>query len=345
MWKAVLSRDSAFDGIFFTAVKTTGIFCRPTCPARKPKPEHVEYFPDAKGALLAGYRPCKRCRPMAICGSPPPWLKPLLQAVEADPQKRWRDADLRSLGYSPSRIRRWFQSHHGMSFHAFSRARRMGTALGQIRLGKKVSSAAMDQDYESLSGFQEAFRKLLGTTPSRARSAPVLHVNRLATPLGLMLAAASDSALMLLEFCDRRALESQLRRLQRSWKGVLLPGENLLLEQSSDWLQAYFDGRKPAVPFALKPVGTPFQQRVWQALLDIPYGETCSYGQLAESLGKPAAVRAVGRANGANPIAILIPCHRVVGKDGRLTGYGGGLWRKKRLLELENPRPQAELQA
>ncbi len=335
MLRAFQSRDAGFDGVFWTGVRTTGIFCRPTCPARAPKPENVEFFPSAREALAAGYRPCKRCAPLALPGDAPEWLRPLLAAVEQDPGRRWTDAGLRQAGYHPVRVRRWFQARHGLSFHGYCRARRLGEALGRIRHGEPVTRAALDQGYESLSGFHEAFRKLTGRSPTAARDATRLTVSRIPTPLGAMVAVASDAALCLLEFGERRALETELAKLQRARNGLFVPGTNGVLDQTAAELAAYFAGELRAFGLPLEPVGTPFQRQVWGQLRRIPFGTTCSYAAVAEAVGRPKAVRAVGTANGANPIPVIIPCHRVVGADGSLTGYGGGLWRKKRLLELE----------
>ncbi len=334
MLEAFLQRDSSFDGIFVTAVRTTGIFCRPTCTAKKPRPENVEFFASPKEALLSGYRPCKRCAPMRTPGEVPEWLSPLLEEVEADLSRRWRDRDLRALGLSPSRVRRWFGSHHGMTFHAYARARRLSEALGRIREGDEVTGAAFDHGYELLSAFHQAFKNLLGTSPTRAREGPVVTVARVPSPLGVMIGCATERALCLLEFTDRRMLETQLKRL----RGPFVPGTNPILAQASDELASYFAGERREFTVPIEPQGTPFQQEVWRGLLRIPYGSTTSYGALARDLDRPSAVRAVARANGANPLAILVPCHRVVGSDGSLTGYGGGLWRKKRLLELEGAR-------
>ena len=335
MLAAFLERDASYDGVFVTAVRTTGIFCRPTCPARKPHPENVEFFAAPRQALHAGYRPCRRCRPMRSAGAPPPWLAPLLDRVEADPSRRWSDEDLRAEGLSPSRVRRWFNEHHGMTFHAYSRARRLGSALGRIKDGEAVTPAAFDAGYDSLSAFNEAFRRVLGRSPTGARAATVVAVARIPTPLGPVLAGATDRALCLLEFVDRRMLETQLERLQRRLGCVFVPGGNGVLERVERQVAEYFDGARTAFDLPLELPGTDFQRAVWGALRDIPYGETRSYGELAAALGRPGAQRAVARANGDNRVAIVVPCHRVIGADGRLSGYGGGVWRKRRLLELE----------
>lgn len=333
MMEAFLSRDTSFDGIFFTAVKTTGIFCLPSCPARKPKPENVEFFGTTRDALFSGYRPCKRCKPLRTGSAPPDWLEPLVSRIDAEPQRRWRDADLREMGISPERARRWFQSVHGMTFHAYARARRLNRALTQIRKGRPVTSAALESGYESLSGFGSAIRRMTGSTPTD--DVPLIHSIRIDTPVGPMMAAADEEGLLLLEFADRRMLEKQVDRIQRRLKAPLVPGTNAILEQLQQQLDAYFDGRLREFTIPLKLTGTEFQESVWDKLLAIPYGATTHYGAIATDLGQPGAMRAVARANGDNRIAIIIPCHRVIGKDGKLTGYGGGLWRKRKLLDHE----------
>lgn len=343
MIQAFLARDASYDGVFFTGVRTTGIFCRPTCAARKPRPENVVFFAAARDALLAGFRPCRRCRPLFPRGAPPVWLQPLLERLESDPSRRWTDSDLRALGLSPGRVRRWFQANHGMTFHAFSRARRLGTALRHIQEGEGVTRAAFSNGYGSLSAFNSAFKKLLGEPPARARTATVLTVTRIPTPLGPMLAGATEDALWILEFVDRRMLESQLARLRRRHACAFVPGTNSALRATARELTAYFEGRLRRFSVRLETPGTAFQTAVWGVLKEVPYGTTISYAELAGGAGRPSAVRAAARANGDNRISILVPCHRVVGSDGGLTGYGGGLWRKRKLLELEGA--QAETRA
>ena len=335
MLAAIMSRDTSYDGLFVTAVHTTGIFCRPSCPAKKPRPEHVSFYPSAREALVAGYRPCLRCRPLEASGSAPDWLRPLLVEVETDPARRWRDADLRRLELNPDRVRRWFLAQHTMTFHAYTRARRLGLALGRIQGGEPVTSAALDHGYDSLSGFNQAFRRLFGEAPTRTRDVRRLAVLRLPTPLGAMVAAADDDGLHLLEFADRRMLETQIKRLRRRLEAVFVPGSQAVLDQTAHELAEYFAGERRHFTIPLAAAGTEFQMTVWKQLGRIPYATTVSYAVLARAIGQPAAVRAVARANGDNRLAIVIPCHRVIGADGKLTGYGGGLWRKQRLLELE----------
>ncbi|MCO6475572.1 MAG: methylated-DNA--[protein]-cysteine S-methyltransferase [Phaeodactylibacter sp.] len=335
MYQALVRKDSQFEGIFFAAIKTTGIFCRPTCSARKPKAENVEYFSSVKEAMDNGYRPCKVCQPLKMEGQAPEWLEGLLQEVRKDPEARLRDSDLEAKGINASRVRRWFKKHHGMTFQAYQRMLRLNQAYGQIKYGERVTEAAFQSGYDSLSGFGEAFKNNTGFAPSESQGKTLISITRMETPLGPMLAGATAEGICLLEFTDRRMLETQLERLRKYLKAEILPGNSPHFAALHSQLQAYFSGNLKTFKVPILHPGTDFQQQVWGALQAIPYGETRSYRQQAEAIGNPAAVRAVARANGDNRIAIIIPCHRVVGADGSLTGYGGGLWRKQRLLELE----------
>lgn len=335
MYRALVRKDSQFEGIFFAAIKTTGIFCRPTCTARKPKAENVEYFASVKEAMDHGYRPCKVCRPLRMEGQAPKWLEGLLQEVREDPEARIRDSDLEARGVNASRVRRWFKKHYGMTFQAYQRMLRLNQAYGQIKYGERVTDAAFQSGYDSLSGFGEAFKNTTGFAPSESQDKTLISITRMETPLGPMLAGATAEGICLLEFTDRRMLETQLQRLRKYLNAEILPGNNLHFSALDEQLQAYFSGNLKTFNLPLVLPGTDFQRQVWAALQDIPYGETRSYSQQADAIGNSKAVRAVARANGDNRIAIIIPCHRVVGADGSLTGYGGGLWRKQRLLELE----------
>ncbi len=335
MKRAFRSRDPSYDGLFFTGVKTTSIFCRPSCPARKPLERNMEFFPTAKQALFAGYRPCKRCRPMATNGRPPEWVRRLLERVERDPETRVRDADVRGMKIDPARARRYFLSHYGMTFAAYSRARRLGDALADIRKGADMTATALKHGYESNSGFRDGFAKTFGGPPGKRREAACVTTTMIESPVGPLLAGATDDGVCLLEFTDRRALEAQLSTVKKRIGEAVVPGRHPLLDRLREELERYFAGKLRRFAVPLTYPGTEFQRRVWDALLKIPYGATCSYEDVAKAIGDRAAVRAVGRANGQNRIAIVIPCHRVVNKDGKLGGYGGGLWRKQLLLDLE----------
>lgn len=334
MYRALVEKDPAFEGLFFTGVTTTGVFCRPTCTAKKPRRENVVFFSTARDALLAGYRPCQVCRPVQPPGAMPEVVRRLLAEVEADPTLRLRDADLRARGIDPTALRRWFKKNHGLTFQGYVRALRIGAAFGRIKHGHTTTAAAFDHGWDSLSGFGEAFRKVMGTAPTNAPDR-VITMTRIETPLGPMLAGATEEGICLLEFVDRRMIETQLRRLQTIFAGNIVPGKSDHFDRLADELHRYFAGGLRRFESPLDMRGTEFQRKVWSGLLSIPYGQTRSYAEQARLIGAPNAVRAVARANGDNRIAILIPCHRVVGADGSLTGYGGGLWRKQWLLDLE----------
>ena len=338
MLGALRERDRSYDGLFYTAVPTPGVVCRPSCPARDPKPEHVEFDPTARQALVAGFRPCKRCRPLEIAAGTPSWAGELIRRVETDPSARITDADLRAEGLDPAAVRRWFNKTHGMTFQAYCRARRLGAAFAALRSGRAIDEVVFDHGWGSHSGFRTAFGKLAGAPPGAAAAAPGALLIRLAwleTPLGPLVAGATDDALCLLEYPDRRMMETQLETLRRRFRRPLAPGESPILERLRTQLGEYFDGRRTAFDLPLDYPGSPFQRRVWEALLRIPYGETRTSSELARAIGVPGAPRAVGSANGANRIAIVLPGHRVIASGGGLGGYGGGLWRKLRLLETE----------
>lgn len=334
MERAYQVSDASYDGLFFLGVRTTGIFCRPSCPARKPKPENVEFFAMPKDALYAGYRPCRRCRPLDDAQAPP-WVSELLDRVERQPAVRLRERELRGMGVEPARLRRYFAARYGMTFQAYCRARRLARAFERIRDGEPLDDAVFETGYESHSGFREAFQKAFGQPPGHSADAECIRLSWIDTPLGAMIAGATDAGLCLLEFTDRRMLEQELATLRRRFGAALAPADHAHLRTVRDELAEYFAGTRRTFTVPVVAPGSPFEERVWEQLRRIPYGETRSYEDIARAVSSPAAVRAVGRANGMNRLAIVIPCHRVVNKSGELGGYGGGLWRKRRLLHIE----------
>ena len=335
MFRALLRRDEAFEGVFVVGVRTTGIFCRPSCPARKPRRENVEFFASTDEALRAGFRACKRCSPLEPAGSHPAWAAALIEELEAHPERRIRDADLRARGIEPERARRHFRSRFGMTFQAWQRSHGLGLALGRLGRGEALAGLGHEVGFESSSGFRGAFARLFGEPPGRARERRAVVAAMLTSPLGPLVAAASERGVCMLEFADRRGLRGQAAALARATGRPVVPGRNGHLEDLAAQLTQYFQGSRRAFDTPLDTPGTDFQTRVWRELLAIPYGETRSYEEVARALGRPGSQRAVGRANGQNRLGIVIPCHRVVQKDGGLRGYGGGLWRKRWLLELE----------
>lgn len=335
MERAYKRSDASYDGIFFLGVRTTGIFCRPSCTARKPLSSNVEFFASTKEAIFAGYRPCKRCRPMEAIGTPPEWVGTLLSTIEKDPTARYSDSYLRKIDIEPSRARRFFLKNYGMTFQAYCRGRRLGKSFEQIRNGVDLDDVALGYGYNSHSGFRDAFVKTFGSAPGRSRNGDCIVTAWIESPFGPLVAAATSEGICLLEFTDRRMLDNQFKRLRKYFKCAIIPGENKHIVQLKKELKEYFEGARKTFSVKLVFPGSPFEQKVWNALLKIPSAATASYEDVAKMIGKPKSSRAVGRANGFNRISIVIPCHRVINKNGELGGYGGGVWRKKMLLALE----------
>jgi AraC family transcriptional regulator of adaptative response/methylated-DNA-[protein]-cysteine methyltransferase len=312
-------------------VKTTGVFCRPGCPARPPKFENCEFYDRPEAALRAGYRACKRCHP---AGEDHALMRAVIALVEHSDAGRIDDAALKAAGIDPSTARRKFIQRLGMSIAEYARLRRLGLAAKAMAGGASVIEAQLDAGFESASGFRTAFTKTFGAAPAKTKADP-LFVNWLETPEGRMVVVADARALYLIEFVDRVKLPRQFERLRRVHGRAIVPGTTGVTDQIRREMAEYFAGTRQAFSVVIETTGTVFQGGVWDALQRIPYGKTWSYGELAVAIGNDKAVRAVASANGANGLAIVIPCHRVIGYDGGLGGYAGGVDRKARLLKLE----------
>jgi len=332
-YQALIERAVEFTGIFFVGVKTTGVFCISVCRARKPKRENVEFYNDFKSALDAGFRPCKVCRPTENACTAPTFIEQALQLVREKPKERVSDTELRQHDISPERVRRWFLQNHGITFQAFQRMQRVNVALQELKAGRTTIDVAFDSGYESLSGFGYTCKKLTGSAPSESRQVILIH--RFTTPLGPMFVCATERGVCLLEFVDRRMLETEFSDLQRLFKANIIAGENNHTRQTEKEIGEYFVGHRRTFDLALDSPGSEFQHTVWEGLRSVSFGETGNYQSLAADIGKPTAVRAVAAANGANRVAIVIPCHRIIGKDGSMTGYGGGIARKAWLIAHE----------
>src|SRR3990167_5736899 len=187
MYKAHINKDSSYEGLFVVAVKTTGIFCRPTCTARKPKKENVEFFKTSTEAITHGYRPCKVCFPLEKLGETPDYIKKILNELNDNPAKKFKDYDLRCQGIEPANIRRWFKKNHGITFQSYQRMLRINTAFGKIQNGESATSVAFDTGYASLSGFNDSFKSLIGVSPPNSKSKAVINLTRLETPIGPMI--------------------------------------------------------------------------------------------------------------------------------------------------------------
>ncbi len=331
LYAALLNRDTSYDGRAWVGVTSTGVFCRLSCPARKPKQENCRWFDTPAESLGAGFRPCKRCNP--LMSQADPIIADLVTALNADPTYRWTEAAVAARGYDPSTVRRTFKRNLGMTFLDLARQRRLAEGFTTLQEGARVIDAQVAAGFESPSAFRGAFVRWLGVMPSDLPEHALLRAHWFDTSLGPMVAVADMHSLHLLEFTDRKALPKELQRLhQVSPIGL---GMFDLHKQVENQMNAFLRGERRGFDIPLTLHGSPFVAEVWRKLQTIPAGQTRTYGALAKDMGRPSATRAVARANGANQIAIIIPCHRVLGADGTLTGYGGGLWRKDRLITLE----------
>ncbi len=337
LYQALLQRNAGYEGLAWVGVTSTQIFCRLTCPARKPRQQNCRFFDNIADCLDAGFRPCRRCRPLHPLSDPDPLVGQLLEALEADPQRSWRESDLLALQLDPSTVRRSFKRHFGLTFLEMARMRRLRSGMEQVAAGQPMVNAQLDAGFESASGFRDAVARLIGQPPSSLTDHSGLLCGWIDGPLGPMIAVVDQSGVHLLEFFDRKGLPGELKRLLKTHGclAITTDRDHPILGQLSQELQQYFAGRPGRFQTPLVQTGSPFTRTVWDALQQIPAGSTQSYGELARQLGRPGSSRAVARANGANTLSIVVPCHRVIGADGSLTGYGGGLWRKQWLLDHE----------
>ncbi len=333
MQHALMEKDPAYEGVFIVGEKFTGIFCRPTCPIKKAKAESLEYFNNTQQALSMGYKPCETCSPMSPYKNEPNWLKPLLQKLYAEPSLKINDQAIRAMGLDPAKVRDWFKQHHGMTFQAFARALRLNEAFGLIKYNDKELDNEIELDNKA---------GLDHKVELNQKTESLIYITRILTPLGPMFAGASSKGICLLEFTDRRMLETQIKRLSKLLNATFIPGRSIYFKLLNEELKKYFNGKLTQFSVPLDYPGTDFQKKAWRQLLTINYGKTRSYQQQAIATGNAKAVRAVAKANGDNRISIIIPCHRLIGKNGELTGYGGGLWRKKQLLLLEQGEIKSE---
>lgn len=330
-WAAFSARNRAFDGMFVGAVKTTGIYCKPSCPARHPLPQNVEYFADGDGARAAGYRACLRCRPDEV-GRDREAVAKAVRLIEAQEALPVLETLAAQVGYTPHHFHRLFKRDLGVTPIAYARALRAKRTETMLDEAETVTDAIYDAGFESPSRFYAETNARLGMTPSAWRGGGAGVTIRYAivdTVLGTMLLAATEKGICRLSFDED---ESELHR--RFPKATIEAGGAAMNDLVKSAIAAIeTPATMPDLP--LDVAGTAFQQAVWQELRRIPAGETRSYAQIAAAVGKPGAVRAAGSANGANNVAVLIPCHRVIRSDGSLGGYAYGLQRKEELLRRE----------
>ncbi len=336
-WAAFMRRDRSWDGRVIGAVKTTGIYCKPSCPARRPKREHVEFFASAEEARAAGFRACLRCRPDEV-GRDREAVARAVRIIEQAEEAPNLSELAAAVGYAPHHFQRLFKRDLGVSPAEYARGLRNQRAQAALKDNGRVTDAIYDAGYASPSGFYSDAKERLGMTPSAWRDGgrgETIRWTSFDSPLGTMLIASTSKGICRLTFDDS---EMSLRRL--------FP--NATIVQDDGGLKELVEGaltaieRPNAAPdLPIDVAGTAFQEAVWRELRKIPLGETRSYAEIAAAIGHPKAVRAVGTANGDNHVAVLIPCHRVIRSDGTLGGYGGGLDRKRQLLEAEGCQSSA----
>ena len=338
-WAAFMRRDRSWDGRVIGAVRTTGVYCKPSCPARRPKREHVSFFESGEHARAAGYRPCLRCKPDEV-GRDREAVDLAIKLIEQAEEAPTLAELAETVGYAPHHFQRIFKRDVGVSPAGYARALRNKRVEAALKENGRVTDAIYDAGYSGPSGFYSDAKERLGMTPSAWRDGGRGETIRWTTfdsPIGEMLIAATSRGICRLTFEDSE--ESLTRLFPRA---TIVKDDGGLKELVEGALTAI--ERPAAAPhLAIDVAGTAFQEAVWRELRKIPLGETRSYAEIAAAIGAPKAVRAVGTANGDNHVAVLIPCHRVIRSDGTLGGYAGGLDRKLKLLESEKAGAQAHL--
>lgn len=334
-WQQVMARDARQDGRFVFAVRTTGIYCRPSCPSRRPRRDSVEFFPDPREAERAGYRACLRCKPTEISAQAQYVLRArqLLDSAEgvmtlAELSKR--------VGLSPFHLQRLFKRATGLSPREYQSARRMQQVKTELRKAGDVTTALYGAGFSSPSRLYEKSDQQLGMTPGayrRGGAGATIMFATAPTPLGRMLVAATERGLCAVRFGE--SVTELERSLRNEFHAATLHRDDAAMRHYIEPLLASLGGERTMIDLPLDVRATAFQKKVWQTLQRIPRGETRSYTEIARAIGDPKAVRAVARACASNPVALAVPCHRVVRSDGNLAGYRWGIERKKKLLEGE----------
>src|SRR5947208_119614 len=338
-WAAFMRRDRSWDGRVIGAVKTTGIYCKPSCPARHPKREHVIFFASGEEARIAGFRSCLRCKPDEV-GRDREAVSRAVKIIEAAEEAPTLTELAERVGYAPHHFQRLFKRDLGVSPAEYARGLRSKRAEAALRQNGRVTDAIYDAGYSAPSGFYSDAKERLGMTPSAWRDGGRGETIRWTTfdsPLGTMLIAATSKGICRLTFDD--SVES----LERLFPKATIVQDDGVLKEHVEGAREAIERPLAAPDLPIDVAGTAFQEAVWRELRRIPPGETRSYAEIAAAIGAPKAVRAVGSANGDNHVVVLIPCHRVIRSDGTLGGYGGGIERKIKLLEAEG-HPGAEPQ-
>lgn len=338
-WRAVLARDRGFDGTFVFAVRSTGIYCRPSCPARRPARELVLFYSTPKEAEKVGFSACRRCRPQRSTPLDPQVeiVREICRYIERNLDTRTTLATLSTqAGLSPSHLQRSFKRIMGVTPRQYADACRMASLKSELREGQEVTAALYDVGYGSSSRLYERSSSHLGMTPAtyrRGGRGMCIGYSTVGCPFGRLLVAATERGICAVSLGDSD--DPLGTTLREEFPNAEIDREAVRLEPMLRDLIEHMEGHQPSLDLPLDVQCTAFQWRVWQTLQSIPYGSKRSYGDVARALGQPSAVRAVARACATNPAAVLIPCHRVVREDGGLGGYRWGLERKRALLAQE----------
>jgi AraC family transcriptional regulator, regulatory protein of adaptative response / methylated-DNA-[protein]-cysteine methyltransferase len=337
-WAAVVARDAAFDGQFVTAVETTGIYCRPSCPAKRPNRANVRFYATAEAAERAGFRPCKRCKPTepSLAERHAEKVRKACRLIETADAPPKLDDLAAAVGLSPYHFHRLFTAALGVTPKAYATAHRHQRVRRELGQSPTVTQAIYGAGFNSNGRFYATSSEVLGMTPSQFRAGGADAEIKFAigqSSLGLVLIAASDKGVCAIFFGDRP--DGLARDLKKQFPQARLVGGDAAFEALAAKVIDFVEDPRAGLDLPLDIRGTAFQHRVWQALRRIPAGSTASYAEIAKAIGAPKAVRAVARACATNRIAVAIPCHRVIGSDGSLTGYAGGIARKRALLAKE----------
>lgn len=338
-WQAVLARDPGQDGVFVYAVRSTGIYCRPSCPSRRPRREQVRFFLSPPAAEQEGFRPCRRCRPQdgGVADAQLDLVRGVCRQIETDSGSVTLAELSRRAGISPRQLQRLFKRLAGITLRQYADTCRLNRFKSEVRRNGEIGPALYAAGYGSSSRLYERAPTQLGMTPStygRGGEGAQIRSTIQDCPLGRLLVAATERGVCAISLGDRdQDLETAL---QREYPAATIQRDDTALRERVAAVLEHLRGARPRLDLPLDIQGTAFQRRVWEELCAIPYGQTRSYGEIAAAMGRPQATRAVGRACGANPVALAIPCHRAVRKEGGLGGYRWGLTRKQALLENES---------
>lgn len=339
-WQAVVDKDARYDGQFVTAVKTTGIYCRPSCPARRPKRENVDFYPLPAAAEAQGFRACKRCNPRSVTLQDEQALRvqQLCDYIQHNVDADLSLEDLSQVVYwSVFHLQRTFKEVMGISPRQYVEAQRMLRFKQELKAGARVTDAALEAGFSSSSRVYSQTEAYLGMSPStyqRGGASMQIHYSLAESSLGYLLVAMTERGVCALEMGDEA--QALIQRLHEEFPAAYIERDDIgQVAQALQAVLAYLQGWQPHLDLPIDIRVTAFQQRVLDELKRIPYGETRSYGEIAQAIGNPKAARAVGQVCNMNPVPIIIPCHRVIRGDGKIEGYAFGTERKKILLDLE----------